>query len=166
MKRSAAALIAMTVISMVVFTAPAALAGQSTNDKIRQLIEMDGAGTVADAVVDKQRPMVRQSFLANYPNSSNTMADAYVDAFAAELTARRGEFLDLIVGVYAKIFTAEEIDALLAFHSSPVGQKAREAASSILIGSREAGVAWGQKYGAAVAAAAKAKIKAMGYEIK
>ncbi len=149
-----------------VFATQSVEAGGSTKDKIRQLIEMDGAAAVADAVIDRQRPVVRQNFLAGNPGSSNKMADAYVDAFAAELTARRDEFMNMIVDVYAKLFTPAEIDALLAFHASPVGQKARAAAPSILVGSREAGTAWGKKHGAAVAAAAKAKLKAMGFEVK
>ena len=143
-----------------------AQAQQSTNDKIRQLIEMDGARAVADGVIDRQRPLVRKSFLAGHSGASNEMADAYVDAFAAELTARRDEFLDLIVAVYAKTFTAAEIDGLLAFHASPLGQKARNAAPAIMWGGREAGVIWGKKNGAAVAAAAMAKLKAKGYTVK
>ncbi|MFP6748550.1 MAG: DUF2059 domain-containing protein [Alphaproteobacteria bacterium] len=119
---------------------------------------------MADAVIDKQRPLVRQSFLAGHPGSSNKLADAYVDAFAAELTARRGEFLDLIVEIYAGTFTAAEVDALLAFYLSPLGQKARAAAPSILVQGQQAGAAWGAKYGADVAATAK--VKAMGYAIK
>ncbi|MBT3331884.1 MAG: DUF2059 domain-containing protein [Rhodospirillaceae bacterium] len=158
---------ASVIISLccLLFVLPAQ-AGPSNRDNIRQLIEMDGAITVADGVIDKQRPVVRKSFLAAYPGVSNKIADAYVDAFAAELTARKGQFLDLIIDVYAKIFTAEEITALLAFHASPLGQKARNAAPSILMGGRQAGVDWGQKNGAAVAAAAMARLKAMGYEVK
>jgi hypothetical protein len=162
MKLIAATLIALTLA----FAAAPVQAGQSTKDKIRQLIELDGASAVADAVIDKQRPLVRQSFLAGHPGSSNKLADAYVDAFAAELTARRGEFLDLIVEIYAGTFTAAEVDALLAFYLSPLGQKARAAAPSILVQGQQAGAAWGAKYGADVAAAATAKVKAMGYAIK
>ena len=66
-----------------------AQAGQGTRDKIRQLIELNGAAAVADAVIDQQRPVVRQSFLAGHPGANNKTADAYVDAFAAELTAQR-----------------------------------------------------------------------------
>jgi hypothetical protein len=162
MKLIAATLIALTLA----FAAAPVQAGPGTRDKIRQLIELDGATAVADAVIDKQRPLVRQSFLAGHPGASNKMADAYVEAFAAELTARRGEFLDLIVEIYAGICTAGEVDALLAFYISPLGRKARAAAPSILIQGQQAGAAWGAKYGAAVAAAATARLKALGYAIK
>ncbi len=162
MKRTAATLFALILF----FAAAPAQAGQSTKDKIRQLIELDGAATVADAVIDKQRPLVRQTFLAGHPGSSNKMADAYVDAFSAELTARRGQFLDLIVEIYAKTFTAAEVDGLLAFYTSPLGSKARAAAPSIIVHAQQAGAAWGMKYGVSVAAAAKAQLKAMGYGIK
>lgn len=143
-----------------------ARADQGVRDKILQLIQLDGAAAVADAVIDRQRPLVRRNFLAGHPGVANKVADAYVDAFAAELTARRGQFLGLIVEVYAKTFTAAEIDALLAFHASPLGQKLRTATPAILAGSRRAGADWGQKNGAAVAAAAMARLKALGYGIK
>ncbi len=162
MQRFALVLLPFALVLMIL----PAWAGQSTNDKIRQLIEMDGAQAVTDGVIDRQRPLVRKSFLAGHPGASNKMADAYVDAFAAELTVRRDEFLDLIVAVYAKTFTAEEIDGLLAFHASPLGQKARSVAPSILLGGRQAGAIWGKTHGAAVAAAAMAKLKAMGYTVK
>ena len=89
-----------------------------------------------------------------------------MDAFAAELTARRGEFLDLIVDIYAKTFTVGEVDALLIFHTSALGRKVPAAGSGILVGSRAAGTAWGTKYGAAVRAVAMAKLKAMGHGVK
>lgn len=159
--------IAVTLIALtLVFAMQPAQAGQGTRDKIRQLIELNGAAAVADAVIDQQRPVVRQSFLAGHPSANNKMADAYVDAFAAELTARRGEFLDLIVDVYAKTYTAEEVDALLTFHTSALGRKVRAASAGILAASRQAGTAWGTKYGAAIAAAAMAKLKAMGHNVK
>jgi hypothetical protein len=47
-----------------------------------------------------------------------------------------------------------------------LGQKARSVAPSILLGGRQAGATWGKKHGAAVAAAAMAKLKAMGYTVK
>ncbi|MDP6830196.1 MAG: DUF2059 domain-containing protein [Alphaproteobacteria bacterium] len=155
----------LSALALVLIILPAQ-AGQSTRDKIRQLIELDGAAAVADAVIDKQRPVVRQSFLKGHPGVSNKVADAYVDAFAAELSARRGQFLDLIVDVYAKIFTPAEVDDLLAFYASPVGQKIRAAAPAILAGGRQAGTTWGQKNGAAVAAAAMARLKARGFKLK
>ncbi|NQV61477.1 MAG: DUF2059 domain-containing protein [Alphaproteobacteria bacterium] len=160
--RFATALLSLIVLLFVV----PAQADQDTRAKIRQLIAMDGAAAVADAVIDRQRPAVRQSFLAGHPGVTKKTADAYVDAFAAELAARQGQFLDLIVEIYAKTFTAAEVDALLAFHASPLGQKFRDATPVILELSRQAGAAWGQKNGAAVAAAANAKLKSMGYEVK
>ena len=160
--RFATALLALALMSIV----PPVQADQATHEKIRQLIEMDGAAAVADAVIDRQRPLVRRNFLAGHPGVSNKIADAYVDAFAAELTARRSQFLDLVIEVYAKTFTTAEVDALLAFHASPLGQKVRAAEPAILAGSRQAGAAWGKKNGPAVAAAASARLKAMGYMVK
>ncbi len=160
--RIAVAIIALTLV----FAMQPAQAGQGTRDKIRQLIELNGAAAVADAVIDQQRPVVRQSYLAGHPGANNKTADAYVDAFAAELTARRGEFLDLIVDIYAKTFTVGEVDALLIFHTSALVPKVRAAESGILAGSRAAGTAWGTKYGAAVRAAANAKLKAIGHGVK
>ncbi|MBL6954856.1 MAG: DUF2059 domain-containing protein [Alphaproteobacteria bacterium] len=156
---------ALLSLILVLFVVPAQ-AEQATRAKIHQLIAMDGAAAVADAVIDRQRPVVRQSFLAGHPGIAKKAADAYVDAFASELAARQGQFLDLIVDIYAKTFTAAEVDALLAFHASPLGQKLRAATPVILELSRRAGAAWGQENGAAVAAAANAKLKSMGYMVK
>lgn len=162
MHRTAAALLSLVLLS---FALPAQ-AGGGTRDKIIQLIKMDGAVAVADAVIDRQRPLVRKNFLAQHPGIANKTADAYVDAFAAELTARRDEFIELIAVVYAETFTPAEIDDLLAFHASPLGQKFRAATPAIFLASSRAGTAWGKKHGADVAAAAMARLKALGYAIK
>ncbi|MDP6345411.1 MAG: DUF2059 domain-containing protein [Alphaproteobacteria bacterium] len=151
--------------AILIFACSTAWAGGDPDGKIRRLIELDGAGAVVEAVIDRQRPLVRQRFKAAHPTLPNKAVDAYVDAFAGELSARGGQFFDLIVAVYAKTFSAAEIDGLLAFYTSPLGQKLRTVGPSILRQSRDAGAAWGRQHGAAVAATAKAKVKAMGYAV-
>jgi hypothetical protein len=149
---------------LAVLAAPAQ-AGGGKQDKIRQLIALDGAEAVVEQVIARRLPVVREKFQADHPKASQATVDAYGEAFAAELRARRGQFVDLIVPVYDEIFTDAEIDALLAFNTSPAGRKLRAVTEDILIGAREAGRTWGRQHGGDVTAAALAKVKAAGHKV-
>jgi hypothetical protein len=55
--------------------------------------------------------------------------------------------IDMSVPFYAKHFTPEEIDQLIKFYSTPVGQKTIETMPLVLRESMQAGQKWGQETG-------------------
>jgi hypothetical protein len=135
-------------------------------EKILRLIAMDGAETVVDQVIAQRLPAVRQQVALKHPNLPPEALEAYVSAFAEEMRARRREFVSLIVPVYDRLFTADEVDQLLAFYESDVGRKLRASTDDILTEARKAGMAWGERNGAAVAAVARARVEARGFKFE
>jgi hypothetical protein len=58
---------------------------------------------------------------------------------------RTQEFVDMIVPIYARHCTQEEIEQLLAFDQSPIGKRMVEEQPLLVKESMEAGAEWGRK---------------------
>ena len=70
--------------------------------------------------------------------------DAIMPALMEGMVARSSELVDLIAVVYARNFTAAELQQVSAFYRSPVGQKFLEKMPTITQESMQAGQKWGQ----------------------
>ena len=70
--------------------------------------------------------------------------DAIMPALTEGMVARSSELVDLIAVVYARNFTAAELQQVSAFYRSPVGQKFLEKMPTITQESMQAGQKWGQ----------------------
>ena len=73
--------------------------------------------------------------------------DEYWDAFIAHARARIPPILDSLVPVYASRFTQAELDELIRFYASPVGNHLVAAQPAILRESRELGNRWADVIG-------------------
>jgi uncharacterized protein len=119
---------------------PAAAPTQTDKDQatkrveIRQLIELTGAANVsADALRQIIAP-VRAAF--------PQVPDDFWDTFVKEV--RSDELIDLVVPIYDKYYTREEIHDLTMFYRSPVGQKTIKILPKLSAEAIDAGQAWGQ----------------------
>lgn len=142
-----------------------AAAGEKS-EKIRQLIAMDGAATVADQVIAQQTPAIRQAFRQHYPNADKGAEAAYVAAFAAALRDRRDQIIARIEAVYDRTFSEAEIDAILAFFTSPAGRKYQSSGPSLLSEARKEGRDWGAENAPALAKLARDAVAAEGLKLK
>ena len=59
------------------------------------------------------------------------LAAAFAFIAHSAQAARRGEFRDLIVDVYAKTFPTAAVDPLLVFHTSAMGRKVQAASTGV-----------------------------------
>ena len=69
------------------------------------------------------------------------------DRFLAAVRERRGELEALIVPIYARHFTTDELRQLLAFYRTPIGQKVLTEQPAIAREAMEGGREWGQQLG-------------------
>ncbi len=84
--------------------------------------------------------------------------DEFWTKFLAKVDAN--ELVELIVPIYAKHFTHDEIKQLLAFYQTPLGQKMIANQPAIMQESMEAGQEWGGQLGRQVAK----ELEAEGYQ--
>jgi hypothetical protein len=102
---------------------------------IRKLLEVTGSAALAQQAMDQM--MVHLKTLV--PNAP----EEFWTEFRA--SANPSELVDMMVPIYAKYFTHEDILALLAFYDTPAGKKLIASQPAILHESMAAGAAWGQR---------------------
>jgi len=130
---------------------PAAASDQDTKRaEIRKLIQLTGAANVsADALRQVIAPI-----RAGYPQ----VPDEFWDTFMKEVDP--AELIELVVPIYDRYYTRDDIRELTRFYQSPVGQKTIKVLPKL---SAEA-ISAGQEWGRAVADRAMRKLKDKGYD--
>jgi hypothetical protein len=118
--------------------------------EIRQLIELTGAAKVSADVMQQIIGPIRNGFPEVPPE--------FWDNFTKEIRAE--ELVDLVVPLYDRYYTRQEIHELTAFYQSPVGQKTVRVLPKL---SAEA-ISIGQDWGRTVAERAMKRLKQQGYD--
>jgi hypothetical protein len=135
----------LSVVAQTSPTAPAtspATAPSSSSDKdqatkraeIRRLIELTGAAKVS---VDVMRQMIAP-IRASFPN----VPEEFWDDFLKQVNA--DDLIDLVVPVYDKYYSLQDIHDLIAFYQSPVGQKTIKVLPQLSAETISAGQEWGR----------------------
>ena len=121
---------------------PASATAPSTTKeaKIRELIHLMGTTKIAADLVKSQAASIKT--LLPFPPRAQ---DDFVKELLASMNMK--ELVDLIVPIYERHFSDEDIDGMLAFYRSPVGQRVSKALPQITAESQEVGKEWGQQLG-------------------
>ena len=116
---------------------------------IKEMLELSGASKMALQTME----LMVSSFKKQMPSVANDFWNEFMkEANADELT-------NMIVPVYAKHYTEDELKELIAFYKTPIGKKMVEKLPQIAQESYGIGEQWGKALGEKVAA----KLKAAGY---
>jgi uncharacterized protein len=118
--------------------------------EIRQLIELTG---VANVSADTLRQIIAP-LKAGFPQ----VPQEFWDTFEKEIHS--DELIDLVVPIYDKYYTRDEIHDLTLFYQSPVGQKTIKVLPKLSADAIDAGQEWGKT----VADRAMRKLKDKGYD--
>jgi uncharacterized protein len=102
--------------------------------EIRRLIELTGAAKVS---VDVMRQMIAP-IRASFPN----VPEQFWDDFLKQVNA--DDLIDLVVPVYDKYYSLDDIHDLIAFYQSPVGQKTIKVLPQLSAETINAGQEWGR----------------------
>lgn len=110
-------------------------------EDIRQFLELSGSANVGVQVMETMTGQFKQ-MLPQVPEAFWTEA---MKEFSPET------LVNLIIPIYKKHFTQEEIKQLIAFYKTPVGQKVAATLPAVTQESMQAGQQWGQEIGQKVA---------------
>ena len=108
---------------------------QASEAKIKEFIKITGA--------DKLAISSMQTYMDQLKKNAPNIPDEFWNEFAKEFTADK--MVQLYVPIYAKYYTESDIDELIKFYKSPVGQKTISVLPSILQESMEAGGKMGRE---------------------
>lgn len=138
----------ITVLSMFVGTLAFS---QASEAKVRELIKVMGADKMAISGMQQQVQEIKKS--------SPDISDEFFDEFMAEVTTEK--ITELYLPIYSKYYSESEVDDLIRFYKSPVGQKTLSVLPAIMKESIDAG----QKMGKEIALKVKEKLdKKAGYQ--
>ena len=101
----------------------------------RELLQVSGAGEMALQVV---RQMV-ESFAGSNPDVPRDFWDRFVEKVDPE------ELNEMVVPIYTKHLTAEEMEATIEFYRSPAGQSILRKMPVVVEESMQAGQQWGME---------------------
>jgi len=102
---------------------------------IRQLLAVTGAAAMGEQVMDQMigsmKPMAPQ------------LPDTFWTQLRVEVTG--DSLIELVVPIYAKHLSPDDVKALITFYESPAGKKLIAVQPAITAESMEVGQAWGQE---------------------
>lgn len=110
---------------------------------IREFFDLTKVG---QGLLDGMR-MGLESQKAAQPN----VPDIFWEEFIKRAETNIGEFLTIMVGVYDRNFTRQEINAMLSFYSTPLGRVMAEKQPKIARETMQEAETWGMKLGLKVA---------------
>ncbi|KMQ58704.1 hypothetical protein ACM46_22050 [Chryseobacterium angstadtii] len=108
---------------------------QASEAKVRELIKVMNADKMAITAMRQQMQEIK--------NNSPSISDEFFNEFIAEVTTER--ITELYIPIYAKYYTESDIDELIRFYKSPVGQKTISVLPAIMTESVEAGGKMGKE---------------------
>ena len=114
---------------------------------IRRMMELTGAGALGMQVMKNMESSVRPMMEDTLPPGAyrDKLIDLFFQKFHAQATQE--SLVDLVVPIYDRHFSDEEVKQLIAFYESPIGKKAVSELPQIVTESQQAGGAWGRDLG-------------------
>ena len=120
---------------------------QVKEDDIRRLLQITGAGALAGQTMDEMEKSMRPLIANALPPGD--YRDQLVELFFQKFREKRDpeKLAELIVPVYEKYYSDEEVNALIQFYQTPLGQKMLTVLPKVAAESQAAGAQWGQQLG-------------------
>lgn len=144
-------IIVLLVIGSPVIAQQNMLDSGTIKDDILELLAITNAEKLGDQ-------MLEQIFNAY----EHMMPDVPVEVWQkARKEMRSGDMLELIIPIYAKHFSREDIRGLITFYKSPTGKKFIDKQETIMKESMAIGMAWGQE----VSKKIESELKSKGYKV-
>ncbi len=136
--------------------------------RIEQLLEVTGALNIAkmmsEAVTRNMTNAVKQA-RPDIPSEALDIVEEEVNDVISDAMVAEGGFVDLIVPVYAKHFSNDELDTLIRFYQSPVGTKTVRVMPQITREAMQIGKTWGQSLGPTIVERVKLRFEEKGFEL-
>lgn len=109
----------------------------ATKEHIKTLLEMTGSGKIGVQIME--------NMIVTFKRSAPTVPSEFWDDFMKDVKAET--LIDMIIPVYAKHYTDEDVVQLIAFYKTPLGKKVTEKLPLISQESYVLGAEWGKKLG-------------------
>ena len=138
----------IVLISLLIFSS-ATFAQTAKEKDVRKLLELTGSA---------QRAMqVMKQIISIYKESNTNVPDKFWDEVEKEINPN--ELIEMMIPVYVKYYSEEDVKQLIAFYESPLGQKYISVSPQVTQDAMAVGYEWGQNLGNKI----KLKLEHSGY---
>jgi hypothetical protein len=127
----------------------------------KELIDIKGAASAYDPLVNGVIEYHRNFFVQNNPNLSGDL-EQIAQKLAADLAPRKVEMQQELTRIYASHFTEQELKDALAFYKTPLGKKLISEEPKALEESMKAADDWSRKFATEVDAKFRAEMQKRG----
>ncbi len=145
-------------------SAPPAL----TTDQMQlamQVVQAIGIQQVADAAVSGLKVVLVQSLAANSKQLPDTVEPIVDQVLMPDIKGSEPQFVAAVATLYGQAFTIPEMQQILAFYQTPVGQKLQSVTPGLTQQMVEAGHAWIAQIGEQVLKLDADKLTAQGLKV-
>lgn len=125
------------VIAFVLLIGITSFAQSSKEAKIKELLRV--------AHISEMATQGAHQFINSYKENYKDIPEEFWNGFLKEVSS--DEFTKLYIPIYAKYYGEADLDELVKFYKTPVGQKMISSTPLIMKESMEAGREWGQNLG-------------------
>ena len=124
-----------------------AQAEQSKQEDIRRLLQITGAGSIATQSMDQMEKTIRPVVTDALPPGD--YREKLVDLFFEKFRSKRqpAELANLVIPIYDKYYTDEDIRGLIQLYQTPLGKKMLSTLPQVMAESQAAGTKWGEQIG-------------------
>jgi hypothetical protein len=122
---------------------------QEKRKEIEKLLRLSGA--------EKLFGQMENQMIATIKAQMPQVPEGFWTKFQQKMNAH--ELIDLIIPVYDKYYTLEDLKTVNAFYETPVGQKVLSTLPQIMQETMKIGQEWGQKFGKKAAEEAEQELK-------
>lgn len=130
----------------------------------RALIEASGAASQFDQVIPLMTGPMMQAFISLAPQRAGEIREVMAE-MVKRFSARKGELIDQIAGIYAKRMSAEDMREVARFYQSEIGRRMVGAQPQILQESFLVGQQWGARIGAEIDAEMRRELRKRGVDL-
>lgn len=126
--------ISLLLAFLAILSAPA-YAEPASSESVKRLLQNTGAAEIGTQIFNQMLPVMKSTIPA--------APESFWDEVVAEMNVE--EIIDLVVPIYQRHLSQEDVDAVADFYASPAGQRFLEAQPAILQESMAVGSAWGEE---------------------
>jgi hypothetical protein len=114
---------------------------------IRRLLVAAGAKDLAIQTMSRMTTNIRPLMIQSLPPGDyrETLITLFFEKFQSKVNAQ--QFVDLMIPIYDKYLTDEDIKGLIQFYGTPLGQKTLKVLPELAADSQLAGQKWGEQMG-------------------
>ncbi len=155
----------VVLLSALAVSAPAPAGETEKDEDIRKLLEMTGTLDVGQQMTDTFMRQMVQTLTQARPDIPAGVYEVMREEVNSIIAENLDGFVEMIVPVYSRHFSEQEIKGLLAFYRTELGQKAIRVMPELVRESMVIGELWGRNLAPEIRRRVMERLEEQGYDL-